>query len=193
MGLVQAAARFNPTRRTDFKCFARRRIEGAILDTIRKELGWYSHHTDQAGDRGRDGDPAGAVDGDGSAIAARWNRRPMYQPRHDDPRSELLHEALGRLPEKQRRVIELHRLQGKELKEAAKEIGISPSWACKLDKAAPRALRTALGKDALLLLLPSAGVPQQARVPDRQERGRHGRRRPPNGFDPPIKKAAGIP
>ena len=117
----------------------------------------------------------------------------MYQPRHDDPRMELLHRALQELPEKQRRVIELHRLQGKKLKEAAKEMGISSSWACRLDKAAFRALRTALGKEALLLLLPSAGVRQQARVPDRLDRGRHGRRRSPDRLDPPVGKAAGIP
>ena len=192
-GLVQVAARFDPTRGVPFEFLARRRIDGAIRDAIRKECRWYAHHPDRKSDGGSDCDPLGAVDGDGRVIPARWNRRPMYQPRHDDPRMELLHRALQELPEKQRRVIELHRLQGKKLKEAAKEMGISSSWACRLDKAAFRALRTALGKEALLLLLPSAGVRQQVRVPDRQERGRRGRRRSPDRPGPTIGKAAGIP
>jgi len=45
MGLIEAAARYDPRRAVTFRTFAHRRIRGAMLDGIRKEAGLASIHT----------------------------------------------------------------------------------------------------------------------------------------------------
>ncbi|HEY2903736.1 MAG TPA: sigma-70 family RNA polymerase sigma factor [Polyangia bacterium] len=52
-----------------------------------------------------------------------------------------LREALSRLPEKERRLMELYYLADKNLEEAGRELGLSKSWACRLHARAVDLLR----------------------------------------------------
>jgi RNA polymerase sigma factor for flagellar operon FliA len=54
-------------------------------------------------------------------------------------------EAIGALPEKERRLMELYYFEGKTLEEAGGIMGLSKSWACRLHARAVDLLREALG------------------------------------------------
>jgi RNA polymerase sigma factor for flagellar operon FliA len=55
-----------------------------------------------------------------------------------------LREAIARLPEKERRLMELYYYSDKNLEEAGAELGLSKSWACRLHARAVSLLREAL-------------------------------------------------
>ena len=55
-----------------------------------------------------------------------------------------LREALTRLPEKERRLMELYYLADKNLEEAGRELGLSKSWACRLHARAVDLLRASM-------------------------------------------------
>ena len=194
-GLVQAAARFDCTRDTEFEFFARRRIKGAIQDGLRKVFSWSARRVNkEVDDVSREGVASGVGGhGGGRVILAGPNGAAVYQPTWTDPRIELLRERIDRLPEKQRRVIELHDLEERTLTEAAREMRISQSRASRLHTEAFEALRETMGQETVLRLLPSTGPRKQSAVRDRQERGGRGMRRRQSRFGPPIAKAAGIP
>jgi RNA polymerase sigma factor for flagellar operon FliA len=59
-----------------------------------------------------------------------------------------LREALTRLPDKERRLMELYYLADKNLEEAGRELGLSKSWACRLHARAVDLLREAMADAA---------------------------------------------
>ena len=147
-GLVEAAARFDGGRGIPFVAFARHRIRGAILDGIRTEhrLGRRAYERLQSDPTIGDvqfvelGERAEAP-GD-----ARWNGRHMAQlPCAEDDSLEVLVGAeLARLPERERRLIELCYFEGKTLEQAASVMGFRRSWASRLLARALEALRAAV-------------------------------------------------
>ena len=65
-------------------------------------------------------------------------------------------EAVARLPEKERRLMELYYFADKNLEEAGAELGLSKSWACRLHARAVEQLRAAI-EDADESSQPEAG------------------------------------
>ncbi|HEX3695019.1 MAG TPA: sigma-70 family RNA polymerase sigma factor [Polyangia bacterium] len=59
-----------------------------------------------------------------------------------------LRQALSRLPEKERRLMELYYLADKNLEEAGRELGLSKSWACRLHARAVDLLRVEMADPA---------------------------------------------
>jgi RNA polymerase sigma factor for flagellar operon FliA len=59
-----------------------------------------------------------------------------------------LRAAIGQLPEKERRLMELYYYSEKNLEEAGAELGLSKSWACRLHARAVALLRDALVEGA---------------------------------------------
>jgi RNA polymerase sigma factor FliA len=55
--------------------------------------------------------------------------------------------ALERLPEKERRLMEMYYFEGKNLEEAGAALGLSKSWACRLHARAVTLLREAMAED----------------------------------------------
>lgn len=155
-GLVEAASRFDRTRGIPFGAFARRRVEGSILDGIRahsplRRRAYERLRTNKARPANDTGSeffwaPDLPTKGDGddwraeiaepgeSCHDARWNgRRMAHLPvAEDDSRAVLVAAALRRLPKRQRRLFQLCYYQGKTLTEAAHEMGKSCSWASRL-------------------------------------------------------------
>lgn len=60
--------------------------------------------------------------------------------------STRVRQAMSRLPEKERRLVELYYFGDKNLEEAGAELGLSKSWACRLHARAVDLLRAALGE-----------------------------------------------
>jgi RNA polymerase sigma factor for flagellar operon FliA len=171
-GLVEAASRFDRTRGIPFGAFARRRIEGSIVDGIRvhsplSRRAYERLRTDQA----RPANDTGSelfqtldlsTNGDGhdwrAAMAepgearhdARWNgRRMAHLPVAEDDSLEVLVAAeLRRLPTRERRLFRLCYYQGKTLTEAAHQMGRGCSWASRVHTKALATLRAAIEKQA---------------------------------------------
>lgn len=169
IGLLDAAARFDPTRGVPFEAFARPRVRGAIVDGIRKE-GWFGRRPYRgrtvaglgvvdraANDPGfRVVLPAGLTDiadrrGDGHG--ARWNGKVMvlFSVEDDDTGQAPAAAHLALLSERERRVLELCYYRGKTLTQAAREIGFRLSSASRLRARALAKLRVSMQRDASLL------------------------------------------
>jgi RNA polymerase sigma factor FliA len=167
-GLVEAASRFDPTRGVPFVAFARRRIEGSIVDGIRTH-GPFSRRAYErlrvnqarpANDTGTevfqapdlptkgDGDDWRAeITEPGEACHdARWNgRRMAHIPVAEDDSTEVLVAAqLRRLPKRERRLFQLCYDQGKTLTKAAHAMGRGCSWASRVHTKALATLRAAI-------------------------------------------------
>ena len=76
----------------------------------------------------------------------RWNGRQMAQlpVEPDDTMQVRVKAALRRLPEKERRVVELCYFAGMTFEQAGARLGVHRSWVCRLHARAIGALRTAL-------------------------------------------------
>jgi RNA polymerase sigma factor for flagellar operon FliA len=76
----------------------------------------------------------------------RWNGRQMAQRpvEPDDTMQVRVKAALGHLPEKERRVVELCYFAGMTFEQAGAQLGVRRSWVCRLHTRAIGALRTAL-------------------------------------------------
>jgi RNA polymerase sigma factor for flagellar operon FliA len=165
-GLVEAAARFDGGRGIPFVAFARHRIRGAILDGIRTEhwLGRRAYERLQSDPTAGHvqfvelGERAEAPEG------ARWNGRHMAQLpcAEDDSLEVLVTAALDRLPERERRLIELCYFEGKTLEQAAAMMGFRRSWASRLVARALVALRTPVEKAGPL---PTVRLGSAVRIP----------------------------
>lgn len=169
-GLVEAASRFDPTRGVPFGVFARRRVEGSIVDGIRahgplSRRAYERLRTNQARaandpgseffqapdlpTKGDSDDWRAEIAKPGEACDdARWNGRRMVQlPVAEDDLLEVLVAAeLRRLPKRERRLLHLCYYQGKTLTEAAHEMGIRRSWASRLHARALATIRVAIGE-----------------------------------------------
>jgi RNA polymerase sigma factor for flagellar operon FliA len=153
-GLVEAAARFDGARGIPFVAFARHRIRGAILDGIRTEhwLGRRAYERFQSDPTIGDVQFVELGERAQAPADARWNGRQMaHLPcAEDDSLEVLVTAALGRLPERERRLIELCYFEGKTLEQAAAVMGFRRSWASRLVARALVTLRAAIEKAGAL-------------------------------------------
>jgi RNA polymerase sigma factor FliA len=81
------------------------------------------------------GDPTESAWGDGGQHSdARWNGRRMFQPvvEEDDRLQVQLRAAIAKLPDKERRLLELTYFEGKTLADAGAALGMQRSWASRL-------------------------------------------------------------
>jgi len=170
VGLVEAAARFDPDRGVAFCTFAYLRVRGAILDSQRGE---------SAGDVERSGartelsdlvkkcpantnalttpDPDGrraswvtarTAPGERASIEDIDESAPTPDEAVDRRRqSHRLHEAFLELPSSQQRVLELHYLEGESFADIGARLGICKPGAFRLHERALEKLREALGVD----------------------------------------------
>lgn len=147
-GLVEAAARFDG-RDVPFAVFARRRIQGAILDGIRAHH-WFGRRADRRLriDRVGHGWVVELIDGHQVHNDTRWNGRPMVPVpiETEDAIHGRIAIELRALPPRERRLLELCYYQGKTLGQAAMEMGICRPWASRLRARALAALRAAVEK-----------------------------------------------
>jgi RNA polymerase sigma factor for flagellar operon FliA len=151
-GLVEAAARFDGARGIPFVAFARHRVRGAILDGIRTEhwLGRRAYERLQSDPTTGDVqfvELSERVDAPGDA---RWNGRHMAQLpcTEDDSLERLVAAEIDRLPERERRLIELCYYKGKTLEQAAAEMGFLRSWASRLHTRALATIRAGVEEQA---------------------------------------------
>ena len=145
IGLVEAAARFEE-RGVPFPAFARPRVLGAILDGIRTQH-WFGRRADRQLriDRvGYDWQVAIAA-GHRAHNDIRWKGEPMVCPASgtEDATARMV-AALRRLPELERRIVELHHYQDKTITAAAKELSIGRPRASRLHARALATLRVML-------------------------------------------------
>jgi RNA polymerase sigma factor for flagellar operon FliA len=134
-GLAEAAERYDPARGATFATFAWYRIQGAIVDGLRRSSQRRAAPAprvvslDTLRDRGFDA--AGDAPGPGDDLdRARRNAR--------------LRAAIAELPDRPRALVTKHYFEGKSLLEAGAELGVSKSWASRLHNQAVDRLRAAL-------------------------------------------------
>jgi RNA polymerase sigma factor for flagellar operon FliA len=137
-GLTEAAERYDPARGATFTTFAWYRIQGAILDGLRRSTGRASAppprvvSLDALRDRGFDAAGDAPAPGDGIDRARRAAR---------------LRAAIARLPDRPRALVTKHYFEGKSLLEAGAELGVSKSWASRLHAQAIDRLRALLDRE----------------------------------------------
>jgi RNA polymerase sigma factor for flagellar operon FliA len=172
-GLIEAAERFDSGRSITFGTFAYYRIRGAMFDGVRT-MGRYSragyarfrgHERAHAyldtmaaetpGPEGKDG-LAGLADTLGALVAvhltsleAAADVADQSRPAADDAFAlgqlgRRVREAVGRLPEKEGRLMALYYFEDRNLEDAGRALGLSKSWACRLHARAVDQLREAL-------------------------------------------------
>lgn len=152
-GLVEAALAFDPSQGVPFPLFATYRVQGAMLDAIRKEaahaharlvasrgaalefLASQRHEGDVLTDTEADCRKRLAAFSDGllAAMFAGWLGGSNGSPPEDDVVQRETYErairalrgATASLPELDRRVIELHYLEGRDLRQVAHLVGVS--------------------------------------------------------------------
>jgi RNA polymerase sigma factor for flagellar operon FliA len=134
-GLAEAAERYDPARGATFATFAWYRIQGAIVDGLRRASQRRATlaaptprvvSLDTLRDRGFDA--ACDAPGPGDDLdRARWTAR--------------LRAAIAQLPDRPRALVTRHYFEGKSLLEAGAELGVSKSWASRLHAQAVDRLR----------------------------------------------------
>jgi RNA polymerase sigma factor for flagellar operon FliA len=163
-GLLQAAERFDPTRGVAFTTFAYYRIRGAILDSLRRDPDrgrlartgpWPRALGEPENDNGvpereaalpdltglvetavvRLRDVEGLADDQAAAVDEQIERRSVER---------RLATALGRLPEQERRIIELRYYEELSFAQIGERLGICKPWAFRLHARALRLLKRSL-------------------------------------------------
>ena len=172
LGLTEAANAFDGRPGVQFKTFAYYRIRGAVYDAIRKAT-WFSRdqYKEMAAEAAANqyfadesavaqepvcdlaelerhvGSAAACymLSLDSAEVEAPASRgqsaeeRVLRQERH-----KRLHEALRRLPEKHRSLLQAYYFEERNLEEIGKGLGLSKSWVCRLHAKAIDLLRQEL-------------------------------------------------
>jgi RNA polymerase sigma factor FliA len=181
-GLIEASKRYDPTKGASFPTFAWYRVNGAIVDGLRRQTNlprraWQmlialraaSDYLENRSERDRGAAERGVAAPQGadalaSVKSALSSIRTMYmtsleglvesgfdsaapigepEAAIDDARmTRRLRKALASLPEREKRMLEKHYFEGKNLVEVGEEMGISKSWASRLHAQAIEKLRT---------------------------------------------------
>jgi RNA polymerase sigma factor for flagellar operon FliA len=173
VGLVEAAARFDPDRGISFPAFAWHRVQGAIIDGVRRltslprrawrqlvalraASAYLEHHaatetqdTTEPLDKLRDAMTAIRTMYMISLEAIGEDEVEPFHTSTDEVidlarLSVRLRTALEALPEDERALMFKHYWEGKQLATAGGELGISRSWSSRLHSRAIERLRTAM-------------------------------------------------
>ncbi len=173
VGLLEAAERFDAKVGANFLTFAHYRIKGAIYDGLRKMgvlkggsaaservnslmtnmsdrdmgRGSFEHDVNEISDAvtGLAVVLAASADGGDSGL--------FDENMRADERIEIeqlkqrVHDAIGKLPEKERKLLQGYYFQNKTLEEAGAEIGQSKSWSSRLHARAIESLKQLLEGD----------------------------------------------
>jgi len=180
-GLTEAAARYDPARGVAFATFAWYRIQGTMLDGLRKSAvlprrAWARLVALRTAEATRTGvlraqhgvslvDPVTGGARDALArpappidlavvLSLEALRAGGFDAAGDAPgpadgldlarSAARLHDAVARLPDKQRQIVRLHYWEGKNLLEAGAALGLSKSWTSRLHAQAVAQLRALL-------------------------------------------------
>jgi RNA polymerase sigma factor for flagellar operon FliA len=174
LGLTEAASSYDHRPGVQFKTFAYYRIRGAVYDAIRKAT-WFSRGrhqdlmaqaaaNDYMADEAASSQPpvsdlaelerhVGAVV---SCFMLSLEANSVDTPADTEASAEdrliqkewsaRLHQALPRLPEQKRRIIQEYYFEGRNLEEIGASMGLSKSWVCRLHAKAIAALRDLLAE-----------------------------------------------
>jgi len=174
LGLVEAANNFDTSRGVLFKTFAYYRIRGAIYDSLRKlgwfakdaaRLRFESGANEFLKDYADIAPPASSPDASAQelqdlttsvvncyflSLTSMTEELPESGVKSAEERymdreiSERLREALAKLPEKNREVLEAYYFQDETLESIGKRLGLSKSWLSRLHAKSLEMLRTVL-------------------------------------------------
>jgi RNA polymerase sigma factor FliA len=152
-GLVEAAGRYSPASGTKFSTFCFKRIQGAVIDGVRRE------RRSRRGEAFRQKSAAAAVDGDASDTSpaglfdhASVDVETLPQEEHLPADAalnasrlrETVLRAINSLPELERASTLLYFYEGLDLTRIAKRFGISKGYSCRIHWRAIRQLTEAL-------------------------------------------------
>jgi len=188
-GLAESASRYDPTKGASFKTFAWYRVQGAIIDGIRRmtvlpRRVWHrlvalraaADYLENRGERDAGARAQGTPEADGAEALAKIKQsiaaiRTMYMTsleahtektgfdpaahEEDSPDKQIdlrrisskLADAIAKLPERERKLLELHYYDGLNLLEAGEKMGISKSWASRMHGQAVDRLRKIINPD----------------------------------------------
>lgn len=139
LGLVQAATRFDGRRHVEFGAYARRRIDGAVLDGLRRNdhLKRCVRAKVKAGDAADQAPPLPLLFPDEM-------RSRFAGPDEDAAQAEtarIVRDAIDALPPRLGAVIECRYLGGETMREIGERLGVNESRACQLHQNALAHLR----------------------------------------------------
>ena len=167
IGLIDAACRFDEDRGIKFETFAERRVRGAMIDALRRELGAEPSLADLAARVGSDEarlgrtivrintiestSPLSAGDNvDGSSLPpALVPSEPQSPDKAYEEREirDRIRSAIASLPPRERKVIGLYYYGEATMKQIGAEIGVNESRVSQLHARAVQRLRKALGAE----------------------------------------------
>lgn len=147
LGLVRAARTFDPGRGVPFLAFARSRMRWAVLDELRSS----DHLTRSARRRTREAVPVPATD-----VFVRLADVDVADPTAATPEGDALEcelvesvrAAVARLPARHRAVILGYFVEGREMRDLAVELGVTPSRVSQLCSDGVGKLRARLGVES---------------------------------------------
>jgi RNA polymerase sigma factor for flagellar operon FliA len=174
LGLVEAAASFDPSRGVLFKTFAYYRIRGAVYDALRK-MGWFSKSlydqykfemaaNEYLKDYSTAPPPNAAAEEEyqdlqnvtGSIVSCYLlslderayetadSSQTPEEVLQESEERQRLREAISQLPEKNRQVLEGYYFQDLSLEEIGQRLGLSKSWVCRVHAKSLELVRTLL-------------------------------------------------
>jgi RNA polymerase sigma factor FliA len=175
VGLAEAAARYDAGTRVPFRHFAYYRVQGAIIDGLRRlttlpaatwrrilALRAASDHLERCGGDPEPGDALAALRLALGTVRTVYLTSLATLDERDTPsvepdlpstldlarRAAIVPAALAMLPARERRVVEAHYWEGKTLMAAGAELGVSRSVACRIHARAVARLRRWYGAPA---------------------------------------------
>lgn len=165
-GLVQAAHRYDPSRKVSFTTFAYYRIRGAIVDEVRKSR--QASHVKTGGDGLASGESAasgqhqegtswaGANDSDSFQASVVISLETTYVQQVSvatespanwvlrEEESEAIREAIQRLPERHQFVLRAHYYEEHSLASIGAQLNLSKSWVSRIHSQALSMIREVL-------------------------------------------------
>src|SRR5579862_3785025 len=145
IGLLQATRSFNPKCGAPLAPYARFRIRGEMLDTVRRCIG--PHRADFPRSSGGDGDEFDIE----TSISTLPEQSPHCLFSHNQ-RAAILGQEVARLPPRFRTVVRLRYAREFSLREIGAALSVRESRACQLHRSALGRLRRALSRRGVRFL-----------------------------------------